>query len=196
MSDNNASIGDDPKIRMTGEAGVWGFIIGDMMLFSTFFISYCWDRSNDQLVFLNAQQALNQTFGVINTLLLLTGSLFVVLALHSARKAMSTTVTHMLLAAIICGCCFIGSKVIEYTGKIQDGYSLLTNDFFMYYFMLTAIHLLHVIIGIGVLLYLWDKSREPSCNITFIQHLESGGAVWHMVDLLWLVLFPLLYLVK
>jgi nitric oxide reductase NorE protein len=88
----------------------------------------------------------------------------------------------------------VGVKVIEYGAKFRAGITLTSNDFFMFYFMLTGIHLLHVLIGMGVLTFLMRHTAAGVLDERRIQHLESGASFWHLVDLLWIVLFALLYL--
>lgn len=186
---------------LPGELGVWMFVFGDLLVFSLLFGSYAWERSLQHSLFVSSQTELSQVFGVINTLLLLSGSLFVVLALHAARSGGIATVNKLLLAAIFTGIAFFINKLFEYTDKVSNGFTLLTNDFFMFYYMLTGIHLLHVVVATGVLVFLWRRLKKIPLNPVperkeFIKHLESGGIVWHMVDLLWIALFPLLYLIK
>lgn len=184
--------------RVPGEQGVWVFVLADLLVFSVFFATFAWHRGRDLEVFRRSQESLNQTFGLVNTLLLLTGSLAVVLALYRARNGKPEATRTLLLTAIGTGLGFVLSKFFEYREKIVAGYTLLTNDFFMFYYMLTGIHLLHVAIGIGVLAFLLvNLPRAPRLFAPRdLSHLESGGAVWHLVDVLWIVLFPLLYLVK
>jgi nitric oxide reductase NorE protein len=88
------------------------------------------------------------------------------------------------------------SKAIEYTQKLEAGITLLTNDFFMYYFTMTGIHLVHVVAGNVVLAVLWFKARARTFDPANPVGLEIGATYWHMVDLLWIMLFPLLYLVR
>ncbi len=178
------------------EVGVWVLILGDMLVFAVLFFSYMWARSQDHQIFAQSQASLNQYFGVINTLLLLTGSLFVILSLHLLRNKQVKYISILLISAMSCGVLFFVNKVIEYKEKISQGYTLLTNDFFMYYYMLTGIHLLHVCAGTVLLLYLWLKLKKTNYHTDNIKHLESGGVIWHMVDMLWIMLFPLLYLIK
>jgi len=84
----------------------------------------------------------------------------------------------------------------EYSEKIGHDITPVTNNFYMFYFMLTGIHFMHVLLGLGVLVFLWLRSRRASITPGDIVLFESGATFWHMVDLLWIVLFPLLYLMK
>ena len=127
---------------------------------------------------------------------MLSSSWFVVLGVQSVRKNMSSLAGKFFLGGFCCGLAFAVVKFFEWGEKISDDITLTTNDFFMYYYMLTGIHFLHVIIGMGVLIFLWSISRRNNYNKKDISNIESGASYWHMVDLLWIALFPLLYLVK
>lgn len=181
---------------MPGEVGIWVFIFGDMMVFSLFFMVFLYYRALDIPTFMSSQALLNLNYGAVNTILLLTSSWFVALGLHSARIAKSKLASQLFSLAFLCGIGFGLVKFFEWGEKIRAGYTLTSNDFFMYYYIFTGIHFLHVIIGLGVLAFLIVKARAGKCAADDIQTYESGGAYWHMVDLLWIVLFPLLYLVK
>ncbi len=180
-----------------GEVGIWMFILGDMMVFSLLFCVFIYYRSLDVNGFLLSQAQLNIHYGALNTLILLTSSLFVVMAVESARVNRTDLIARFLLAAIICGTAFLVLKVLEYSEKIAQGHTLLSDDFFMFYFVLTGIHLLHLLVGMLVLIYLFLRSRQVTDEKDDgLLLLEGGACYWHMVDLLWIVLFPLLYLMK
>lgn len=128
---------------------------------------------------------------MLNTFVLLTGSLFVVRGVQAARRGQFHTTRSYLVLAALCGCCFIAVKAFEYTRLIADGHTIQTNAFFLCYFAFTLIHLTHVCIGTIALA--WVARVIPHRNNT-VWVLNSGN-YWHMVDLLWLLLFPVLYLV-
>lgn len=186
--------------HIPGEEGVWVFIIGDMIVFALFFLVFIYDQGLDPETFTQSQATLNLHYGAINTLLLLTSSWFVVLALRAVRQNIVHRAKQLIVLAGACGLGFAVVKVLEYGEKIRSGYVLTTNDFFMYFYGFTGIHFLHLIIGMCVLVFLWSKCKSliavGDVKPGDIQTFESGGAYWHMVDLLWVVLFPLIYLVK
>jgi nitric oxide reductase NorE protein len=97
---------------------------------------------------------------------------------------------------VLCGVGFAIVKVLEYGEKIRAGITFNTNDFFMYYYVFTGIHFLHVLIGMGVLIGLGLYSRSGGFTAGKIRNLETGASFWHLVDLLWIVLFALLYLIN
>jgi nitric oxide reductase NorE protein len=186
----------DPKRRLPGVEGVWVFVMADMTVFAIMFGSFMLGRHHNPALFEASRHALNPNFGGVNTLILLTSSWFAALALDAVRKSRFGLAQHFIGAAFLCGVAFMVSKAIEYTEKLNAGISLLTNDFFMYYFTLTGIHLFHVVAGNVVLAVLWIKARSRSFDPKRPVVLECGAIYWHMVDLLWIILFPLLYLVR
>jgi nitric oxide reductase NorE protein len=186
----------DPKRRLPGVEGVWVFVLADMTVFAVLFGSFIVGRHHNPALFEASRHTLNPNFGGINTLILVTSSWFAALALDSVRKSRFATAQCFIGGAFVCGVAFMVSKGIEYTEKLNAGISILTNDFFMYYFTLTGIHLFHVVAGNVVLLVLWFMARSRSFDPERPVVLECGGIYWHMVDLLWIILFPLLYLVR
>ena len=179
---------------MPGEVGIWVLILGDMTVFALFFGVFVHYRGHEPAVFAHSQATLNRTYGAVNTLLLLTSSLFVVTGVGAVRRKMQSVAPKLFVGAFICGLGFSVIKVLEYSAKARHGISLNTNDFYMYYFILTGIHFFHLLIGMGVLVFCWRLSRKPDPDAKQIGYLEAGASYWHMVDLLWIVLFPLIYL--
>jgi nitric oxide reductase NorE protein len=185
-----------PTARIPGEEGIWILIFGDLLVFSLFFIIFLYYRGQNAELFDASQAHLNQALGAINTLLMLSSSWFVATAVQAARKNLARLTQLCFMMAFACGVAFGVVKVLEYAEKIRAGITLNTNDFYMYYFVFTGIHFLHVLIGMGVLSVLAVYSRAGTFNESKIRHFESGASFWHLVDLLWIVLFALLYLIK
>lgn len=192
----SAQVLDRKSKRLPGVEGIWVFVIADMTVFGVLFGCFLVDRHQDTALFEASRHALNPDFGGVNTLILLTSSWLVVLALDAVRKGRTRAAPHLLAGALVCGLAFMVSKGIEYTEKINENVTLLTNDFYMYYFTLTGIHLAHVVAGNVVLLVLWFKARAKAFEPERPVALECGATYWHMVDLLWIMLFPLLYLLR
>ena len=183
-----------PVKRLPGEEGVWGFVFGDMIMFAMFFVTYLVYRYENGALFAQSQSLLNQNYGAINTLLLLTSSWFVALGVSQYKQGKTKTSARLPIPAFTCGVGFVLIKFFEFGEKIAAGITLNSNEFFTLYYMFTGIHLVHVFIGLGVLFFLWRVARQATDG-SATQTLESGGIFWHMVDLLWIVLFPLIYLV-
>ncbi|MGW5110637.1 cytochrome c oxidase subunit 3 [Nocardia sp. NPDC004123] len=179
-----------------GEVGVWVFVLGDMIVFSVFFGVFAYSRSSQVEVFEQARTTLNLGLGAINTLLLLTGSLFVALAVHAVRANADRLAARLIALALLCGTAFVANKAIEYHSEVSTGHTPGTNDFYMYYFVFTGIHLLHLLLGLVVLTIMWRLVRRRVATLKDHATLESGAIYWHLVDLLWIILFPLLYLAR
>lgn len=182
--------------HLPGEAGTWIFILGDMCVFAVFFAAYMHGRGQQVELFRASQDTLNRNLGAINTLLLLLSSLFVVLAMRAAKVERARLAGRLFVLAFCCGAGFGIVKVIEYHAHIAAGQTPATNEFYMYYFILTGIHAFHLLVGMVVLLVLRRLALKPVLTMGQRAFFEGGACFWHMVDLLWLVLFPLLFLVR
>lgn len=195
---SDSSNSSDSRARhVPGEAGVWVFLFADMSVFAVFFGAYLHARSKGPALFAGAQAALNKDFGALMTLLLLASSLLVVLAVRAMRSpAHRARAQWLVLGAVAGGIGFVVVKGFEYHEKFAAGITPTTNHFFMYYFVLTGLHLGHLCLGLLVLAILWRLSRRPELTERQWVIFEGGGCFWHMVDLLWIVLFPLLYLAR
>jgi nitric oxide reductase NorE protein len=180
--------------RVPGEAGIWVLILGELFIFSIFFVTLAAGWRGDRSAFAEAQATLNLHLGLLNTMLLLTSSLFVALAVHRSRDAQPDA-ARMLYAAIACGLGFVAVKTAEYAEKISAGVNFETGEFFTLYFAFTGIHLAHVLIGLVALAIMSVMMRRPQAAVNTAL-IECGGIFWHLVDLLWIILFALFYLVR
>jgi nitric oxide reductase NorE protein len=190
-----------PKIhaaaaRLPGDPGVWVFITADVCAFALFFLLFTVGRAGNPPLYEHSRQALNPAIGLLNTLILLSSSLFMVFAVTAARVGDRARVKSNLAWAMLVGAGFAVSKVLEYSAKIHAGITMLSNEFFTYYFVLTGIHFLHFTVGMVVLLVCLLKARSQDIDARYVIWIESSGCYWHMVDLLWIVLFPMLYLLR
>jgi len=184
------------KGHVPGEEGIWIFILGDMTVFALFFVTFLFYRNENIEMYITSQMALNQNWGAINTLLLLASSWFVVLGLNAVRRKLIPLAKKLYCLALACGLGFVLVKFFEWGEKIQGGHTLTSDEFFMFYYIFTGVHLLHVTIGIGVLSYIIVLCGRQTIDEDQFGFVEGGSAFWHMVDLLWIVLFPLLYLLQ
>jgi nitric oxide reductase NorE protein len=182
--------------RLPGDSGVWTFIIADMGAFAMFFLVFTAGRMASPALFEASRQHLDVTLGLLNTLILLTSSLFMVRAVEASRAGNRAATLRNLFLTILIGLGFAVTKIIEYKAKGAAGIGLTTNEFYTYYFAFTGIHFLHFIIGIGALLMMVVKARQDALDAKFVTWIESVGCYWHMVDLLWIMLFPMLYLLR
>lgn len=186
---------DERRRHLPGVEGVWVFVYADMAVFALIFGSFMWDRRHAPELFEISRQALSLNFGGVNTLILLTSSMLVVLGVDALKSGRTHRAPGFFASAAACGVAFIVSKILEYGHKFDAGIGLTTNAFFQYYFIMTGLHLGHVVVGTVIVAVLAAKARAelPGCSVTVY---EGGATYWHMVDLLWVCIFPLLYLVR
>jgi nitric oxide reductase NorE protein len=182
--------------RIPGEEGIWVFVLGDMTVFAMFFATFMYSRGKNPDTFARDHTSLNVALGTVNTVLLLTSSLFVVLAVQRVLTGDHHRATKLFGAALACGLGFIMVKAVEWTHLFTAGITVGTGEYFSYYFMFTGIHLAHVLIGCAVLSRLIAVTRQPELAGRAPLLCEAGGIFWHMVDLLWVVLFALFYLMR
>jgi len=182
--------------RLPGVDGVWVFIGADLVIFAILFLSFMQDRLKNPATFEASRQTLNMHLGGIDTLILLTSSWSVALAVQAMKRDQIDREPRLLLGGAVTGLMFVASKSIEYFEKFAHGITPGTNPFYMWYFTLTGIHLIHVVVGTSLLTYLWVRSWRGTYDHLHRAVPESVASYWHLVDLLWIVLFPLLYLMK
>lgn len=186
---------DGDARRIPGEVGTWVFILGDMAVFALLFGVFLYYQGQQPELFAASQLSLSQIYGIVDTLVLLTSSLLVVTAVRAARAGIRGLPQKLLVGALICGLAFSANKILEWSHLVSAGHTPSTNDFYMYFFVLTGLHFFHLVIGMGVLVSLIVLTRKPALSRGQFAFFEGGACFWHMVDLLWIVLFALLYLV-
>jgi nitric oxide reductase NorE protein len=180
-----SSVSASAARSLPGEQGVWVFVLIDMSFFCVLFASFVHERAGAPELFFRSQRSLDVHLGLINTVLLLTSSWLVALATDASAGKPRSKIRSLLGMAVLCGGVFAAIKLVEYTTLIRAGISPVTNDFFMFYFFISFIHLVHVLAGMVVLALVRERSS-----------LDSAATFWHMVDLIWVMIFPMLYLVS
>lgn len=181
-------------LDLPGDVNMWVFVLGDLIIFSVYFIVFMVYRAHGQALFLESQRHLSLDSGVVNTLVLLASSRFVALAVRAARADNPGRAVRLTAWGGLCGLLFMLVKVFEWTSAASRGFTLQRNDFFMFYYMLTGVHLFHVLLGLVILAIVVRELRDPRLRRARV--VESGAIYWHMVDLLWVVIFALLYVMR
>jgi len=178
-----------------GDLAIWFFIFAELLVFGVFFIAYAVARSHDVALFDQSQLLLNRTAGGANTVVLITSSYFVVRAVAAIRRGDAQRCSGWLLGAIGLGAVFVVIKLAEFHAKFAAGITLSTNTFFMFYLSLTFFHFMHVVMGMVILTAVAFKARRGGYSAEDYTGVETGASYWHMVDLVWIILFPLVYVV-
>ncbi len=190
--------------------GMWAFLITEIMFFGGLFLGYTIYRSLYPHAFAEASKLLDYRLGAINTAVLICSSLTMVLAVRSAQLGQRRPLIVFLLLTMLLGSVFLGNKAFEYAHKFHEHLvpgpnfgpeAPLTDPhhsqlFFSFYFGMTGLHALHMIIGIGILAVLVYQSWRGRLNSEYFSPVDITGLYWHFVDIVWIFLFPLLYLIS
>jgi nitric oxide reductase NorE protein len=176
-----------------GDLAIWIFILAELSVFALLFVVYAFTRRYNLELFNLYQLQLDRTSGLINTLTLITSSYFVVRAVNEIKSGNSLHCSRWLWAAIALGGLFLVVKGVEYQHHFSLGISLSTNLFYTFYIALTFFHFMHVIMGMVILAVVAHKAGKGGYTSQEHTGVETGASYWHMVDLVWLILFPLVY---
>jgi cytochrome c oxidase subunit 3 len=187
--------------------GMWAFLITEIMFFGGLFASYAIYRALYSEGFAEASHHLDVMLGGINTAVLICSSLTMALAVHGAQVGNRKVLIQFLIITILLGLVFVGIKIVEYSHKFEDhlipGIKFIyagpnaghVQLFFLLYFIMTGIHALHMVIGVGVLTALLIRASRGRFSPEYYAPVELTGLYWHFVDIVWIFLFPLLYLI-
>ncbi|MCG3173488.1 MAG: Cytochrome c oxidase subunit 3 [Myxococcota bacterium] len=197
-----------PEQQLTSaKLGMWLFLAQEILFFGGVFMAYIALRFFYPGTFLAAHEHLNKLAGAANTIILLTSSLTMALAVRAAQVGNKKSLINNLIWTILFACAFMVIKYFEYSAKFEHGYlpgkyyhghgiEGAPHVFFGLYFTMTGLHGLHVLIGIGVLAWVLIRASKDEFGPQFYAPVENVGLYWHLVDLIWIFLFPLLYLVR
>jgi cytochrome c oxidase subunit 3 len=198
--------------RAAGNLGMWVFLVTEIMFFGGLFATYTIYRSLHPQAFEIGSHLLEVQFGATNTAVLICSSLTMALAIHSAQTGKSkSTIIGYLIATMILGAAFIGIKLYfewyhDYVEHLVPGINFVIRPewghsgsqvpmFFCFYFFMTGLHALHMVIGIAILTVLTIMTARGRFSSEYYAPLEISGLYWHFVDIVWIFLFPLLYLI-
>ena len=173
---------------------MWIIIFLELITFGMAIVSFVYFGKQNSELYHQSRLQLNTSFGAINTFFLLTSGYFMANAVHQFKETNIQKSSFYFKLTMLGGFLFILLKSIEYFHKIEAGISLDTNIFFSFYWMLTGFHVIHIIIGL-VILSLTNYGMNKKNSETTIEDIEACGAFWHLCDLIWLLLFPVLYLI-
>lgn len=182
-----------PQQSPPGDLAIWIFILAELLVFAVLFMVYAFARRNNIELFNLHQLQLDRTAGLANTITLITSSYFVVRAVAAIREGRAQLCSRWLWAAFSLGALFLVIKGFEYQHHFSLGVTLRTNSFYLFYISLTFFHFMHVIMGMVILAAVALKAQRGGYSINEHTGVETGASYWHMVDLVWLILFPLVY---
>ena len=187
--------------------GMWVFLVTEILFFGGLFLTYSVYRYWYPAAFAAASHEMIVWAGTLNTVVLITSSLTMALAVQAAHAGERRTLIILLIATMALGCVFLGVKAFEYRTEFVEGhfpgrgfqfeaaYAPQAQIFFSLYFLMTGLHALHMIIGLGVMAMMLWWSWRGRITPAYASPIEISGLYWHFVDIVWIFLFPLLYLV-
>jgi cytochrome c oxidase subunit 3 len=193
--------------REAATLGMWVFLVTEVLFFGGLFLVYSVYRALYPEAFAAASHELDVTLGGINTAALITSSLTMALAVRSAQLGQRKPLLLFLVLTMLLGALFLGIKSVEYAHKFAEHhvpgpsfqfekeYARQAQLFFSLYFVMTGLHALHMIIGLGIMLWMFWWSWRGRITAEYYSPVEVSGLYWHFVDIVWIFLFPLLYLV-
>jgi cytochrome c oxidase subunit 3 len=195
------------SIDYTGaKFGMWLFLFTEILLFGGMFLVYSVYRQAHTADFHESAKEMSLFFGAVNTVVLLTSSLTMALSISAMKRGAKTRSLLFQAATIIMGLIFLGNKFVEWREHILHGYypdspELLAMShgkilYFGLYYVMTGIHGLHVLIGIGIICFMFILTTLEKVSSEDYIKLENTGLFWHLVDIIWIYLFPLFYLIK
>jgi cytochrome c oxidase subunit 3 len=194
--------------KEAGILGMWLFLVTEVMFFGGLFTAYIVYRALYPRAFLGGSHHLDITLGAANTVILIASSLTMALAVYHAQKGKRGFLILFLVLTLVLGVAFLGIKSVEYHHKYvehlipgptfqfpADGHPQQAQLFFSLYFAMTGMHALHMLIGIGILAALIGMAVRNRFSPIYYGPVEISGLYWHFVDIIWIFLFPLLYLI-
>ena len=181
MTDTRTAFDDLP-----GDLMMWVLIVSELVVFGAGLIAFLSVRTSDPAGFAEAQTHLHRAGAGVNTIILVTSGWLAALAVGAAEAGQRARTRALLIAASVLGAAFLAIKATEYADMAVAGITFETHPFFNFYFLLTGFHAAHVVAGIVILGLVGLNCRPRS--------VETGTAFWHMVDLVWVILFPVMYL--
>ena len=194
----------------TSKLGMWAFILTEVLTFGALFVAYTIYRAWNPDMFINANLLLDVNKGLMNTIVLIGSSLTMALAIWAIQLKKKKLSLVMLFVTFICAAIFLGIKYLEYEHKFHLGqlpgeyYSYMGPEiahmnnphiFFSIYFIMTGLHGLHVAIGMGLIAWLMVLTARDKLHSAYYTPMELVGIFWHLVDIIWIFLFPLFYLI-
>ncbi|MNF26224.1 Quinol oxidase subunit 3 [compost metagenome] len=188
--------GASPVRHLPGDLAMWFFILAELTVFALLILAFAVTQALQPQLFHDSRQLLDSSTGLALTLSLLTSGLFAALAQEQVRQARARRAAWLLLAALLSASVYVGLKLGEYAHLSSLGLGMEHNTFFTLYWILTGFHFLHVLLGMLILGWLAERCRRRVYGPTNCSALESGVLYWHMVDLVWVLLFPLVYVLN
>lgn len=192
----------------SGKQGVWLFMATEIMMFGGLFVGYFIYRMKYPEAWVEGGSLLSWKLGALNTLVLLFSSFTMAQAVTETMKGENKKALNLVMITTLCACAFMVVKYFEYSGKIHHGLfpgldiwdpSAVQNEgtrlFLLFYFLMTGLHGFHILVGVGLMFWLMKRLKNDEFSPKYYTAVEGVGLYWHIVDIIWIYLFPLMYLI-
>lgn len=206
------------QAEVSSKLGLWLFLVTEILLFGGLFVAYIVYRAHFPGMFHEASHHLDKTMGAFNTVVLICSSFSMAMAVQMARENKAKIASILLTITLICAATFMVVKYFEYSHKFHDGIAPLYHDetgyhvgfshfnhslfkhdnaniFYSLYFVMTGIHGIHVLVGMGLIGWILRRNMKRQFSDEYYTPVDLTGLYWHLVDLIWIYLFPLMYLI-
>lgn len=192
----NQNLADrDQQKRVPGDFAMWAFIVMELSVFAIFLIGFAVTQRLYPQMFSLGRSTLDVSVGLFCTLSLIVSSYFVALAVQAIKRRSHLQAMRMLIFALLTATIYLGLKLSEYSSLADLGYGLSSNTFYTLYFFITGFHFMHVLLGMVILAYMAKKAQGDGYSKEDFSGFESGAAYWHMIDLVWVNVFFLIYII-
>jgi len=182
--------------HLPGDLAMWFFILAELSVFAILILAFAVTQALKPQMFSESRLLLNTSTGLAMTLSLLTAGLFAALAQEQVRHSRPRHGAVFLLMALLAASVYVVLKLTEYRHLLASGLGMEHHTFFTLYWILTGFHFLHVLLGMVILGWLAERCRRGLYDASKRSGFESGVLYWHMVDLIWVMLFPLVYVLS
>lgn len=193
MQNDHTTTAENHFFYPPGGILIWIIIVVEVITFGLALTAMVASSAGEPELFHQSRQQLNLNMGAANTILLLLSGYLLAIAMQSVRKGDTDKGRKLITGSILAGLVFVLIKSLEYNAKINSGLTIYQNTFYTYYWLLTGFHLIHVITGLVILVVQRHLLGRTEGKLKIVD-LEAGASFWHMCDLIWLMIFPVIYL--
>jgi nitric oxide reductase NorE protein len=181
--------------QLPGDLAMWIFIVMELSVFALFFIAFAVAQRLNTELFALGRATLDMYTGLFCTIALIVGSYFVALSVDAIKHGNNSLAKKLLMLALASASVYLWLKVVEYQHLMTQGFELSTNTFYTLYFFITGFHYMHVLLGMVILGYMLFKAHRQQYTADNCSGYEAGASYWHMVDLVWVIVFFLIYII-
>ncbi len=180
---------------LPGDLAMWVFILMELTVFAIFFIVFAVAQRVNESMFVSGRESLSISVGLFCTLFLIVSSYFVALSVKAIKYENNLLAKRMLIYSLVSASFYLMLKLSEYSSLVEQGFDLSFNSFYTLYFFITGFHFMHVLMGMIILAYMGKQANKGKYSANNCSGFEAGASYWHMIDLLWVIIFFLVYVI-